>query len=70
MELNNASEMIADLKVRQLEMIKDNHSESDSSSEHSDKDIVDDDIYLNLITNDEIISVSEVIDNQTKADIF
>jgi len=70
MELNNAAEMIADLKLRQSEMIKDNHSKSDSSSEHSDKDIVNDDICLDPITNDEIVSVLEIIPNQSQSDII
>ena len=59
MKLNNAAEMIADLKLRQSEVIKDNHSQSevikdnqsqsDSDSEQSDTDIIDNDINLDSI---------------------
>jgi len=70
MKLNNAAEMIADLKLRQSEVIKDNQSQSDSSSEQSDIDIIDNDINLDPITNDEITSVSIITDDQSKSDII
>ena len=68
--MHNVAEMIADLKLRQSEVIKDNQSQSDSGSEHSVSDIIDNDISLDPITNDEIESVSEVIDNQIASNII
>ena len=62
--------MIADLKLRQSEIIKDNQSQSDSESEHSVSYIIDNDICLDPITNDEIASVSEIIPNQSQSDII
>ena len=62
--------MIADLKLRQSEIIKDNPSQSDSGSEHSVSYIIDNDICLDPITNDEIASVSEIIPNQSQSDII
>jgi len=75
MELNNAAEMIADLELRQSEVIKYNQSLSDSGSEQSDTDIIDNDINLDPITNDEIVSVSHyynnaITDNQSELEIM
>ena len=63
MELNNAAEIITDLKLRQSDISKDNQSNSDSDSEHSVSDIIDNDICLASITNDEIASVSDQRDS-------
>ena len=82
MEINNISEMIANLKLRQSETMKDNQSQTDSSFEQSNIDlnssldiINNDDINLDPITNNEIISVSHnynniITDDQSKSEII